>query len=127
MEYTVSMDYELERLKREVAYLRNCVSEAYNALGTLPGTSLDNWCVSSPICRAIRPYRESFDEEFEPKVVARKRRKVSQYLTQEIVPGEISGEVRRVPACEIPDVVETPKVGKAALGVMNTMGFDVSF
>lgn len=121
------MDYELERLKREVAYLRNCVSEAYNALGTLPGTSLDNWCVSSPICRAIRPYRESFDEEFEPKVVARKRRKVSKYLMQEIQPGEISGAVKRTPACEIPDDVETPEVGKAALGVMNSLGFDVSF
>lgn len=81
MEYTVPVDYELERLKREVAYLRNCVSEAYNALGTLPGTSLDNWCVSSPICRAIRPYRESFDEEFEPSKVAKKRRKVSACLS----------------------------------------------
>ena len=46
---------------------------------------------------------------------------------QEIQPGEISGAVKRTPACEIPDDVETPEVGKAALGVMNSLGFDVSF
>jgi hypothetical protein len=80
------MQPDIERLQREIRYLRNCFQEAFNALPTLPGTSLDNWCVSSPICRAIRPYREIYDEEFEPKAVVRKRKKVSQCTTLQANP-----------------------------------------
>jgi len=122
----MSMDYETERLKQEVRYLRNCIAEAYNAIATLPGTSLENWLVTSPICRAIRPYRESFDEEFEPKTVAKKRRKVSSYLTAEILPGEQTGERRRLRVDELPSLPDdSPNVGKQATKVMNSLGIEV--
>jgi hypothetical protein len=122
----MSMQPDIERLQREIRYLRNCIQEAFNALPTLPGTSLDNWCVSSPICRAIRPYKEIYDEEFEPKVVSKKRKKVSQYLTAEILPGEQTGERKRLRVDELPPLPEeAPKVGKQATKVMNSLGIEI--
>jgi hypothetical protein len=72
---------DVERLKAEIRYLRNCLLESYNALPTLPCTSLESWSVVSPIMRGIRVYDTSFDEEFTEQKVAKRRRKVSAVLS----------------------------------------------
>jgi hypothetical protein len=72
---------DIDRLKAEIRYLRNCLLEAYNALPTLPCTGLDSYSVVSPIMRGIRDYHTSYDAEFEPSKVAKKRRKVSDCLS----------------------------------------------
>jgi hypothetical protein len=72
---------DTDRLKAEIRYLRNCLLEAYNALPTLPCTSLDSYSVASPIMRGIRDYHTSYDAEFEPSKVAKKRRRVSACLS----------------------------------------------
>jgi len=72
---------DTDRLKAEIRYLRNCLLEAYNALPTLPCTGLDSYSVVSPIMRGIRDYHTSYDAEFEPSKVAKKRRKVSACMS----------------------------------------------
>ena len=80
---------DVERLRREVQYLRNCLLEAYNALPSLPCTSLESWFVVDPIMRGMRSYETSFDVEFEPVVVKRKRKRVSMHLSRPVEAGEI--------------------------------------
>ena len=80
---------DVERLKREIKYLRNCLLEAYNALPSLPCTSLESWYVVEPIMRAIRSYETSFDAEFEPVTVKRKRKRVSNHISRPVEAEEI--------------------------------------
>lgn len=97
---------DVERLKAEIRYLRNCLLEAYNAIPTMPCTSLESWHVTSPIMRGIRQYDSSFDQEFEPKTVARKRKRVSQHISRPITAEEIvQGRPSAMPINEEPDVV----------------------
>lgn len=90
MEYTVFMQTnDLERLKAEIRYLRNCLLEAHNALPSLPCTSLESWFVVDPLMRAMRSYDSSFDKEFEPAVVSKKRRRVSHHLSRPVEAEEL--------------------------------------
>lgn len=97
---------DVERLKAEIRYLRNCLLEAYNAIPTMPCTSLESWHVTSPIMRGIRQYDSSFDQEFEPKTVARKRKRVSKHISASVTAEEIvQGRPSAMPINEEPDVV----------------------
>ena len=116
---------DIDRLKAEIRYLRNCLLEAYNALPTLPCTSLDSYSVVSPIMRGIREYCTSYDEEFEPKKVERKRRKVSSCLS-------VSAEDRpaRMASVKVDNVPVAPKpfsVPKSAQSTARSLGFDIDF
>jgi hypothetical protein len=111
---------DVDRLKAEIRYLRNCLLEAYGALPTLPCTSQESWHVASPITRGIREYHTAFDSEFDPSVVARKRRRVSAHLSRSVTPEEIiAGRPNAMPVGESSDL--PPKT----LGVIVTPpGYD---
>lgn len=114
---------DIDRLKAEVRYLRNCLLEAYGALPTLPCTSLDSYSVVSPIMRGIREYHTSFDEEFEPKKVARKRRKVSASLS---VSAEDRPEFMATVEVDNAPVAPQPfSVPKQAESTARSLGFDL--
>lgn len=97
---------DVERLRAEIRYLRNCLLEAYNAVPTMPCTSMESWHVVSPIMRAIREYQSSFDEEFDHKTVARKRKRVSKHICRDITKEElVSGRPSAMPIEEEPEIV----------------------
>lgn len=106
---------DVERLKAEIRYLRNCLLEAYNAMPTLPCPIMDAWHVASPISRGIRDYQSSFDAEFDPVVVAKKRKRVSAHLSRSVTPEEIiSGRPSPMP------VQESDPLPPKTLGVIVT-------
>ena len=113
---------DTERLKAEIRYLRNCLLEAYNALPTLPCTSLDSYSVASPIMRGIRQYCSTYDEEFEPKKVAKKRRRVSASLSvsAEDRPAFLNTYVDEKPVAPQPFAMP-----KQAESTARSLGFDL--
>ena len=114
---------DIDRLKAEIRYLRNCLLEAYNAIPTLPCTSLASYSVVSPIMRGIRDYHTSYDEEFEPSKVAKKRRKVSACLSlsaEERPDFMMTVKVNDVPVDPLPFAI--PNKAKSTA---RSLGFDL--
>ena len=117
---------DVERMKAEIRYLRNCLLEAYNAIPTMPCTSLESWYVVSPIMRGIREYDSSFDQEFEPKTVARKRKRVSKHICREIGEDElVNGRPNAMPIGDEPELVVSidSKFTPPTSNVAKSLGF----